>query len=113
MELTIFFVAAFAKQHTFPPIDDDLQLRTNGHEFSTGGIFATFPADHITTISAATRDQIIATAALLFGVQVICDEKNLAVPKKLQPLYLALLITVLSGAFGELFASHSTAYRIS
>lgn len=94
-----FYSSAISKQHSFSPIDVNLHLRTIGHNFSTGGIFATFPEAHITTLFGALRDGIIATAILMFGVQAVCDKNNLNVSRQTQPIYLAFLVAVMSQGF--------------
>jgi len=43
-------------------------------EFVTGGIFVTYPAQHLTVVGVII-DQIIATGVLMFGILSITDEK--------------------------------------
>lgn len=68
-----------------------------GEKTSTGHIWATFPASHL-TISGALLDQIIGTAILIFAVLTITDARN-NVSANLQPMYLCVLITVMCTAF--------------
>ncbi|RWS08196.1 aquaporin-10-like protein 2, partial [Dinothrombium tinctorium] len=65
---------------------------------STGEIFATYPAPHLSILGGFV-DQVIGTAILLFAVLAVTDENNIKTPKGLIPLVLAFVITGVCVAF--------------
>ncbi|XP_060116057.1 aquaporin-9 [Heteronotia binoei] len=71
-------------------------LTVTGHT-GTAHIFATYPAEYLSTTNGFA-DQVISTAFLLLGVFAIFDAENLGVPKGLEPIGVGLLIILLTSA---------------
>lgn len=53
----LVYYDAISVQHDLEPLKNDTELRAFGHALSTGGIFATYPADH-TTVFGCFIDQV-------------------------------------------------------
>jgi aquaglyceroporin related protein len=66
-----------------------------GTPTSTGQIFATFPPDHVGVLTALF-DQIYGTALLLIAVCAIGDQRGMRLPKNIQPIVIALLVTAIA-----------------
>ncbi|XP_054164782.1 aquaporin-9-like [Oppia nitens] len=81
-------------------IRNNTQLQTYGHNLSTGKFFATYPQEYV-TLFGSIIDQVVGTASLLFSVCAVTDEKNLNIPKPLQPFCLAFVITCHAIAFNS------------
>ncbi|XP_074862839.1 aquaporin-9 [Carettochelys insculpta] len=66
---------------------------------ATAHIFATYPAPHLSLISGFA-DQVMSTALLVLIIFAIFDNKNMGVPKGLEPIAVGLLILLLSCSLG-------------
>lgn len=66
----------------------------------TAGIFATYPAAHLSTFPGGFLDQFIATALLIFCVFGIGDPRNASWSKPVGPLLVGLLVVGIGMAFG-------------
>jgi MIP family channel proteins len=66
----------------------------------TAGIFATYPAAHLSTFPGGFTDQIIGTALLMMVVLGVGDPRNESWAKPLAPLLIGLLVAVIGMAFG-------------
>ncbi|KAI1282062.1 Aquaporin-9 [Halotydeus destructor] len=71
-----------------------------GTNVSTGGIFATYPAAHI-SIQTAFFDQVFGTMMLLLAVCALTDEKGINLPANIQPIIICLVVTALATATGH------------
>ncbi|CAG2114225.1 unnamed protein product [Medioppia subpectinata] len=80
-------------------IRNNTQLMTYGHYLSTGKFFATYPQEYLSLFGSIV-DQTVGTASLLFAVSAVTDDKNLNIPKALQPFCLAFVIASHAIAFG-------------
>jgi MIP family channel proteins len=67
---------------------------------ATAGIFATYPAPHLSTFPGGFLDQIVATALLVFCVQGIGDARNASWAKPIAPVLVGALVMVIGMAFG-------------
>ncbi|XP_054159370.1 aquaporin-9-like isoform X1 [Oppia nitens] len=77
----------------------DHKLLTTGPN-ATAGIFGTFPAAGITTLTTVI-DQIVAVGFFLLLINAITDEKNMACPKGLVPIAIGMTdLGLLVFAFG-------------
>jgi glycerol uptake facilitator-like aquaporin len=56
----LVFNEAINAQHNLEPLRNQTDLRAFGHPLSTGGIFATYPAPHVSLLGVLT-DQVIST----------------------------------------------------
>lgn len=65
---------------------------------TTGSIFATYPASHV-SFWGALIDQIIGTSVLLFGMIAVSDKNNLNLDMKHRPFMITLVITMTCVAF--------------
>ncbi|CAG2122218.1 unnamed protein product [Medioppia subpectinata] len=96
------FMAAFAifcaYYEGIDAYDEGIRTAYNGTT-ATGGIFSTYPAQHI-SVPGTLVDQILATFLLMFAVMAITDPKGIATPKHMEPTVLALVITGICVAFG-------------
>ncbi|XP_060767684.1 aquaporin-9b [Neoarius graeffei] len=66
------------------------QLLVTG-ENATAGIFASYPAKHLSNVNGFF-DQVIGTAALVLGILAIVDKKNIGAPKGMEPLLIGFTI---------------------
>ena len=66
-----------------------------GQNTSTAGIFATFPPDHVSLLTAMF-DQVFGTAMLLIAVSAVGDNRGVKLPEFLQPVIIMLLVTALA-----------------
>ncbi|KAJ7311316.1 hypothetical protein JRQ81_006932 [Phrynocephalus forsythii] len=84
-------------------INYDALMDYTGGEFNVTGpkataqIFATYPAEYLTSVNAFA-DQVMSTAILLLGIFAILDGDNLGVPKGLEPIAIGLLILLLTSS---------------
>jgi MIP family channel proteins len=68
-------------------------------EKATAGIFATYPAPHLSTMGGFI-DQVIGTAVLLLVIRALGDPRNLAPTGNLGPVVVGLLVMVIGMALG-------------
>ncbi len=73
----------------------------------TAGIWATYPDESVGALSGFYVELVL-TALLLLCVLAITDERNLAVPPHLYPVYVGLLLVAIGMCFG-----HNTGYAIN
>lgn len=67
----------------------------------TAGIFATYPQEHVSTLTCFI-DQVIATGILTLTAEAITDERNFGgIPKSMHPICLALMIAALIFSFAS------------
>ncbi|NXK18096.1 AQP10 protein, partial [Arenaria interpres] len=66
----------------------------------TASIFATYPADYVSTTTGFV-DQVIGTGVLIVGLLAIMDTRNKAVPKGLEPVVVALLVLSIELSMGS------------
>lgn len=66
----------------------------------TAGIFATYPAPHLSTFPGGFIDQIIGTALLMAVVLGVGDPRNASWAQPAAPVLVGLLVTVIGMAFG-------------
>ncbi len=66
----------------------------------TAGIWATYPAAHLSTQFGGMIDQIVGTALLLACIYAITDAKNIGVPAYLAPICVGLLVVLIGMTFG-------------
>lgn len=70
-------------------------------KLGTAPIFATYPADHASTLTCFI-DQVIATGILTLTAEAITDERNFGgVPKPMYPITLGLMISALIFGFAS------------
>lgn len=69
-----------------------------GTNTSTGGIFATYPAD-FSSVVTVLFDQIFGTMMLLIPVCAITDPNGIKLPSHIQPVVISLLVTGLASGF--------------
>lgn len=69
-----------------------------GASNSTGGIFATYPANYV-SIWGSLLDQIVGTAVLLFSISAVTDKQNAGLEDRHQPLIVAFVIGLICVAF--------------
>uniref|UniRef100_A0A3P9HCT8 Aquaporin 9b n=1 Tax=Oryzias latipes TaxID=8090 RepID=A0A3P9HCT8_ORYLA len=99
------FLGAFAGScAVFGLYYDALREYTNGEFAVTGanataGIFASYPAKHLSVINGFV-DQVIATAALVLCILAITDRKNIGAPKGMEPLCIGLIILAIGVSMG-------------
>lgn len=67
---------------------------------STAGIFATYPASHLSTVPGGLIDQIIGTALLMACIYAITDARNIGAPSYLAPLFVGALVVLIGMTFG-------------
>ncbi|KAG8227817.1 hypothetical protein J437_LFUL010975 [Ladona fulva] len=65
----------------------------------TAGIFATYPADHLSLLIGFC-DQVLGTFILLLAVCAITDKKNMQVPQGLVPLLIGLVVVAIGASLG-------------
>ncbi|NXB21434.1 AQP10 protein, partial [Rhagologus leucostigma] len=66
----------------------------------TASIFATYPADYVSTANGFL-DQVIGTGVLIVGVMGVMDTRNKGVPKGLEPVVVALLVLSIESSMGS------------
>ncbi|XP_046403697.1 aquaporin-7-like [Ischnura elegans] len=66
---------------------------------ATAGIFATYPAGHLSLLIGFV-DQVIGTFLLLLAVCAITDKRNMQVPSGLVPLLVGFVVIAIGAAFG-------------
>ncbi len=66
---------------------------------ATAGIFATYPAPHL-SIAGGLVDQIVGTMLLVMGALAITDSRNTAPPGWLAPIAIGGLVVAIGVAFG-------------
>jgi glycerol uptake facilitator protein len=71
-----------------------------GSATPTAGIFATFPAAHLSTVPGGLIDQVVGTALLVACIFGITDSKNIGVPSYLAPLCVGALVILIGMTFG-------------
>jgi MIP family channel proteins len=71
-----------------------------GGSAATAGIFATYPASHLSTVPGGLIDQIVGTALLIACIFGITDKKNIGVPAYLAPLCVGALVVLIGMTFG-------------
>ena len=59
----LVYYDAISLQHDLEPLKNNTELRAYGHMLSTGGIFSTYPADHV-TVFGCFMDQVGSTILL-------------------------------------------------
>lgn len=68
---------------------------------ATANIFATYPKEHVTTLTCFI-DQVIATGLMTLVAESITDERNFGgIPKQMHPICLALMIMALIFGFAN------------
>jgi MIP family channel proteins len=67
---------------------------------ATAQIFATYPAQHLSTVPGGLIDQIVGTALLLACIYAIVDVKNIGTPAYLAPLCVGSLVALIGMTFG-------------
>jgi MIP family channel proteins len=67
---------------------------------ATAGIFATYPAPHLSTVPGGLIDQIVGTALLIACIFGITDKKNIGLPPYLAPLGVGALVVLIGMTFG-------------
>ncbi|HEV8071175.1 MAG TPA: MIP family channel protein [Planctomycetaceae bacterium] len=67
---------------------------------ATAGIFATYPAQHLSTVPGGLIDQIVGTALLIACIFGITDKKNIGLPPYLAPLGVGALVVLIGMTFG-------------
>ena len=67
---------------------------------ATAGIFATYPAPHLSTFPGGLIDQIVGTALLIACISAITDLRNIGVPNYLAPLFVGALVVLIGMTFG-------------
>lgn len=68
---------------------------------ATAGIFATYPKEHVSTLTCFI-DQVIATGLLSLTAEAITDERNFGgIPKQMHPICLGLMIMALIFGFAN------------
>ncbi len=65
----------------------------------TAGIFATYPATHLSTLGGVI-DQVVGTALLVMVIFAIVDKRNNAPSANLAPLLIGLLVVAIGACFG-------------
>ena len=83
---------------------DGIEKIDGGHRAVTGdtataGIFATYPADY-TSIAGRFFDELMGTFILMTGISAINDDRNIAVPLPLKPLFVGFVILAVGTSFG-------------
>jgi MIP family channel proteins len=66
----------------------------------TAQIFATYPAEHLSTFPGGLVDQIVGTALLIACISGITDLRNNGVPSYLAPLFVGALVVLIGMTFG-------------
>lgn len=66
---------------------------------ATAGIFASYPAPHLSVLNGFI-DQVIATGALILCILAITDGKNIGAPKGMEPLCIGLIIMAIGVSMG-------------
>jgi MIP family channel proteins len=66
----------------------------------TAQIFATYPAEHLSTFPGGLVDQIVGTALLIACICAITDLRNFGVPNYLAPFYVGALVVLIGMTFG-------------
>ncbi|XP_061101187.1 aquaporin-9-like [Conger conger] len=66
---------------------------------ATAGIFASYPASHL-TIRNGFIDQVIATGSLVMCILAILDGKNIGAPRGMEPLVIGLIIMAIGVSMG-------------
>jgi MIP family channel proteins len=66
----------------------------------TAGIFATYPAPHLSTVPGGLIDQIVGTALLIACISAITDARNIGAPNYLAPLFVGALVVLIGMTFG-------------
>ncbi len=74
-------------------------VRTVAGATGTAGIFATYPAAHLSAFPGGFFDQFFGTFLLLLGVFAIGDERNASWAKTLAPLLVGLIVAAIGMSF--------------
>jgi MIP family channel proteins len=67
---------------------------------ATAGIWATYPAPHLSTWPGGFVDQVVGTALLMACILGITDGKNIGAPAYLAPLCVGALVVLIGMSFG-------------
>lgn len=71
-----------------------------GDATATAGIWATYPAPHLSTVPGGLIDQIVGTALLVACICAISDAKNCGPPAYLAPFCVGALVVLIGMTFG-------------
>jgi MIP family channel proteins len=71
-----------------------------GSPTATAGIFATYPAPHLSTLPGGLIDQIVGTALLVACIFGITDARNIGVPSYFAPVCVGALVILIGMTFG-------------
>jgi MIP family channel proteins len=71
-----------------------------GSPTATAGIFATYPASHLSTVPGGLIDQLVGTALLVACIFGITDAKNIGTPAWFAPLGVGALVVLIGMTFG-------------
>lgn len=66
----------------------------------TAGIWATYPASHLSTVPGGLIDQIVGTALLLACIYAITDARNIGIPPQWAPICVGALVVLIGMTFG-------------
>ncbi|XP_061883681.1 aquaporin-9b isoform X1 [Entelurus aequoreus] len=66
---------------------------------ATAGIFASYPAKHLSILNGF-MDQVVGAAALILCILAITDSKNIGAPKGMEPLCIGLVIMAIAVSMG-------------
>lgn len=69
-------------------------------ENATAGIWATYPADHLSAVPGGLVDQIVATALLVGVIFALTDSKNAPPGANLAPLLIGAVVALIGMTFG-------------
>ncbi|XP_054626196.1 aquaporin-9b isoform X2 [Dunckerocampus dactyliophorus] len=66
---------------------------------ATAGIFASYPAKHLSILNGFL-DQVVGAAALILCILAITDSKNIGAPRGMEPLCIGLVIMAIAVSMG-------------
>lgn len=74
--------------------------RGGAYDLTTAGIWATYPADYLTSFPGGLIDQIVGTAMLVLCVFALTDERNIAPQSNIAPLLIGGVVLTVGMTFG-------------
>ncbi|XP_057687417.1 aquaporin-9b [Corythoichthys intestinalis] len=99
------FLGAFAGACCVYMVNYDALMEFSNGEFivtgenATAGIFASYPAKHLSTLNGFL-DQVAGSAALILCILAITDSQNIGAPKGMEPLCIGVIILAIGVSMG-------------
>lgn len=78
----------------------DHGVRQVSGQYATAGIWATYPAEHLSTFPGGLIDQVVGTALLLLLIFALTDGRNTAPESRIAPLLVGSVVLLIGMTFG-------------